>query len=222
MTRGRRKLGLSISILSTRTRISTSRNTNNIEFEILGNNHELWAEQFKNDLENLYINESLVFIGGFNKAGSQSEFEFTMYKTLDRVNKTHKFDLEIDTIYGNLMENEVENYLNSKYENDRLIYVGSFVINRKFWLNDIYDESNFQMRLIVFQNLNINYLEYDEPFKFIVKSFPKFCKKTEKEMKLMKTIDLYEETNKCEFLGVLPGHSTEDSFLIYWDWKEPN
>ena len=56
-----------------------------VDFEVLRSNYELWPEQFKNDLENLYINQSLMFIGGYSKIGSYNEFKFVMYKTADHV-----------------------------------------------------------------------------------------------------------------------------------------
>ena len=163
-----------------------------------------------------------MLIGGYNKIGSQSEFEFVMYKTLDRVNKTYKFDFEIDTFYGNMREDEFEQYLNKKYINERMVYVSSFVVNRKFDLNEIYDETNFQMRLIVFQNLKINFSDFDDQLNFTVKPFPSLIKETEKEIKLMRDIDLEYEMNNLEFIGILPSYSTFDSYLIYWNWDEEN
>ena len=213
---------MNIFTLSTLTEISINKNISKIEFEVLGNNLDQWAEQFKNDLENLYINEGLMLIGGYNKIGSQSEFEFVMYKTLDRVNKTYKFDFEIDTFYGKMREDEFKQYLNKKYINERMVYVSSFVVNRKFDLNEIYDETNFQMRLIVFQNLKINFSDFDDQLNFTVKPFPSLIKETEKEIKLMRNINLEYEMNNLEFIGILPSHSTFDSYLIYWNWDEEN
>ena len=196
------------------------KNINKVSFEVLGNNLDWWAEQFINDLENLYVNEDLVLVGGYSKVGSQSEFEFVMYKTLDRIKKEYKFDFEIETIYGNLTTIEFENYLNQKYNHEKMIYICSFVINRKIDLNEIYDDSNFQMRIIVFQNMKINFPEYNDPFKFTIKSFPCFSEDSEKEIQLMNFIDSEHDSNNYDFLGILPDHSILDSYLIYFSWDE--
>jgi len=186
-----------------------------VDFEIMGSNYELWAGQFKNDLENLFINQGLQLIGGFSKPGKQNEFKFVMYNTCKHFNITFKFDLEIDTLYGYISPKEFEDYLNTKYKFEKLVFVSVFTIYRSERLKDVIEDAKSIMHLIIFQDMKINFDEYSEPFTFVVKSFPLIASKIDKEFALLNAIEHEQKKNKLEFLGVLPGYDLADSLLVY-------
>ena len=186
-----------------------------IDFEVLGNKYDAWPGQFKNDLENLYLNQSLMFIGGFNKPGSHNEFKFVMYKTIDHVNTTFLFDLEIRSMFGPINSSDFEKYLNEMYAQEKLIFISTFTIYNKFEPSDACEDTSFIMHLIVFQDLKINFEEYNEPFSFTVKSFPPIYTKIDKESALLKIIEQERKKSSLEFLGIVPGYGISDSLIVY-------
>ena len=71
------------------------------------------------------------------------------------------------------------------------------------------------MHLIVFQDMNVNYEDYDEPFRFIVKEFPLIDSKLDKEDALLKHIEAYQTKENLELLGIFPGIDSSDSLIVF-------
>ena len=137
-----------------------------IDFEIMGNNYDLWGEQFKNDLENLFTNQSLQLIGGYNCPDSNNEFKFVMYETVENYNNS-KFDLDVDTLFGHVTAELLETYLNNKYSKEMYVFMSVFTISKCSNSKQIQDDFNQIMHLIVFQDMKVNYEDYDQSFRFV-------------------------------------------------------
>ena len=114
----------------------------------MGSNYDLWANQFKNDLENLFTNQNLQLIGGFSNPDSHNEFKFIMYETVDNYNINSEFDLEIDTLFGYISAEILEAYLNRKYINEKHVLLSVFTINKNANSKQILgDTSNITLKL---------------------------------------------------------------------------
>lgn len=142
-----------------------------IDFQIMGCNFKLLESQIKNDLENLFINEDLCLVGGaispFLKEGS---FKFFMYKLVDEAHGHFKFDLEVDTLNGELTAQELEVYLNEKYKYEHLIFLCVFPIYNYYDSAFSDHDPKTLQHIVIFQNLSINYSQYHPPLKYRVKS----------------------------------------------------
>mmetsp|Transcript_10873 Transcript_10873/g.12228 ORF Transcript_10873/g.12228 Transcript_10873/m.12228 type:complete len:184 (-) Transcript_10873:52-603(-) len=181
----------------------------------MGDNYDGWADQFKNDLENLFINQSLQLIGGFVTPGKNNKFKFVMYKTIEMFNVTFKFDLDVESLYGQITAEEFETYLNAKYSKEKLVFVSAFSVSRSVQNGEAGDSSNAQMNLIVFQDMKVNFEEYNVPFHFTVKQMPLVSSRVDKEFALLKIIESEKEKNGLEFLGLLPSLKSTDSLMVF-------
>ena len=135
----------------------------------MGEDCDCWASQLQNDLENLYLNQGLQFIGGYNKAGSSRELKFVMYNTMDNYNITNEFDFEVDTFYGPIENKDFESYLNDKYTKDNYMYITAFSIDRSTSLKELLINPKLLIHIIIFQNLKINFGTNKKFFEFKTK-----------------------------------------------------
>ena len=129
-----------------------------VDFELMGENCDCWPDQLQNDLENLYINQGLQFIGGYNKPGSCRELRFVMYNTMDSYNVTSDFDFVVEVLYGPVKDKKFESYLNSKYANDKYVYITTFSINRSSSKEELFKDPNLLVHLIIIMFISSNYL----------------------------------------------------------------
>ena len=181
----------------------------------MGNNFDLWADQFKNDLENLFTNQNLQLIGGYSNGASSNEFKFVMYETVENYSVNSKFDLHVDTLFGHITAEQLEDFLNQKYSKEMYVFVSVFTILKSINSKQILEDTSQIMHLIVFQDMKINFVDYDKTFRFVVKTFPFIDIKMDKEDALMKYIEKQSSKEHLELLGVFPGFELSDSLIIF-------
>ena len=138
-----------------------------------------------------------------------------MYETVESINLNSKFDLEIDTLFGHITAEEFEIYLNLKYTKEMHVFVGVFTIIKADNLKEVFDDSNHIMHLVVFQDMKVNFDDYSESFRFIVKTFPFIDSKIDKEDALIKFIEAQKIKENADLLGIFPGNEISNSMIIF-------
>jgi len=193
-----------------------------VDFELDCYNPEFLAENFRCFLKTQFVSQGLQLIGGYTKKSPHDGFKLIMYDTNDNLDDFGNFDLEIEVLHGDITSENFEKYLNAKYWKEHWVFMSVFTLTLPNRTNDIFGHSKNSMNLIVFQNMMINYAGYNEPFNFKVKQFPSTAQSSIDENDLLNEIELEQETNQLEFLGVVPGNQFSDSLMVFADRIKAN
>ena len=186
-----------------------------IDFEVMGTNYDMWAEQIRNDLENMYINEHLQLIGGYSLKDSQNWFKLVMYKLSDAASLNFEFDIKADTISPDIDAEELEVYLNTKYTTHKWVFMSVLTVCKvsRSLLSE--DKTEVLMHIVLFKDMSVNDPTYCEHFEYIIKQCPSIKVKDDREQGLLKVIEAEKENNNLEILGLLPGEDINNSMLIF-------
>lgn len=187
-----------------------------INFDLMGTEHEAWGEQLTNDLENLLLNEGLQIIGWFSSINNLSEYSLVMYKMPENIKRV-KFDLEVKLFYNEIESEAFEEYLNTEFKDNKLIYRWILTVYHLDRDTVLEGKTRVFVNLVVFQKLSTNYPSFNRKLKFSVKNIPTFNKnKIDPEVALLNAIEKEWSERNSELLGVITNNSVKDSLMIFW------